>query len=92
MSKPIEWHVGDPCPNCGGPMPLVPRPPEALVRAARDRTFAAPIPQRYDTAPPDVIDDAGDLYRCDRCDSKMRVLPAPAPAPAPPPPDAPPTA
>jgi DNA-directed RNA polymerase subunit RPC12/RpoP len=71
----MEWKAGDTCPNCGGPMPLVPRPPADVVRAHLDRATSAPIPQRYDTAPERDIDELGDLYRCDRCDSKVRVKP-----------------
>jgi len=79
MSKTIIWKVGDPCPNCGGEMPLVPRPPADRVAASKDAMTGVPVPQRYDTATDAQIDELGDLYRCGPCDSKVRVKPA-APA------------
>lgn len=72
---PIEWHPGDPCPNCGGPMPLVPPAPAWRIEAAKDPQNGVPVPQRFDTAPAKVIEELGDLYRCNPCDSKMRVKP-----------------
>lgn len=74
MSKPIEWHPGDACPNCGRDTMLkIPRPPADRVKASKDAMYGTPVPQRYDTAPDDVIDELGDLYRCDPCDCKVRV-------------------
>lgn len=80
MGKTIEWHVGDPCPNCGGPVPLVPRPPADRVLAAKDPANGVPVPQIYDTAPEHVIDELGDLYRCRPCWSNFRVKSAPVAA------------
>jgi hypothetical protein len=82
MPVTIQWKIGDPCANCGGPMPLVPRPPLERKRAAADPVNGVAISQRWDTAPDHQIDELGDLYRCDRCDSKVRVKPAPPAAPA----------
>lgn len=79
MAKGIVWNIGDPCPNCFGPMKKIPRPSPERVRASKDQQNGVPIPQTYDTAPDDTIDELGDLYRCDPCDSKVRVKP-PAPA------------
>lgn len=73
MSKPKEWKVGDPCPNCGREMRLVPRPSPERARASLDPVNGVPVPQTFDTAPDHVIDELGDLHRCDPCDSKVRV-------------------
>lgn len=75
MAKGVIWKVGDPCPNCGGPMPLVPRPPADRVKASKDQMNGVPIPQTFDTAPEETIDELGDLYRCTPCDCKVRVKP-----------------
>jgi DNA-directed RNA polymerase subunit RPC12/RpoP len=79
MSTPVQWKIGDPCPNCGGEMRKVPRPSAERVRAAADPMNGVPVPQTFDTAPDHQIDELGDLYRCNPCDSKVRVKP-PAPA------------
>lgn len=73
MSTTIEWKVGDPCPNCGRPVAYVPRPPAARVRLAADHNHGTPVPQSFDTAPSDQIDELGDLYRCGPCWSQFRV-------------------
>ncbi len=73
MSKTITWKPGDPCPNCGGPMPKVPRPSPERIRAAQDPTNGVAIPQTFDTANEATYDELGDLYRCTPCDSKVRV-------------------
>jgi hypothetical protein len=73
MSKTIEWKVGGPCPNCGGEMRKVPRPSPERVKASKDPAQGTPVPQTFDTAPDEVIDELGDLYRCTPCDSKVRV-------------------
>lgn len=76
MPKPIEWKVGDPCPNCGREMRKISRPSPERVRAAADGLNGVPVPQTFDTAPDHVIDELGDLYRCDPCWSQVRVKPA----------------
>lgn len=78
MPKPRTWLPGEPCPNCNGPMPLIPLPSKDQLRIASDPTNGVPLPQTVDTAPAHVIEEEGRLYRCDKCDSKVRTTSPPA--------------
>lgn len=73
MSKTMQWKPGDPCPNCGDPVKLMPLPSDEQRRKAADRYEPIPIPQTFDTATPEQIDEHGRLYRCVPCWSQFRV-------------------
>jgi hypothetical protein len=79
--EPKAWAVGDPCPNDGGALRLVPAPSDEQRRlaASKDASEWVPLPRSTDSAEPSFVAEYGALYRCPDCGYESR---ADAPAPA----------
>jgi len=77
MSKTITLNVKDPCPGCGGSFRKCPQPtPQMREKAkARDADVWVPIPPHYDTAPLEVVEELGELWKCTECGMPHRVKP-----------------
>lgn len=73
MDEPKPWHVGDPCPACGGELKPAPVPTEEQRARAEDREIREALPRHYDTASAKQIAELGTLYRCDSCRYAARV-------------------
>jgi hypothetical protein len=77
MTKTIELTPGDPCPGCGGTLRKAVQPtPEERARAIH-KEEPQPLPPHYDTAPLDVVQELGELWRCPECGYPARFKPEP---------------
>jgi len=76
--KTIDLHETDACPACNGSFVKCPQPTAEMRTAAasRDDGTYRPIPPNYDTAPQSVVDELGELWKCDGCGMPLRVIPA----------------
>jgi hypothetical protein len=78
MPAPIVLKPGDPCPACGGSLRQCPRPTDAQRAKAANKEDPIPLPPHYDTAPKEVVDELGPLWKCPDCGYPHRFAPAPA--------------
>lgn len=67
MGQTITLKQGDPCPGCGGTLRHAQQPTDVERAKAANREDPVPLPPHYDTAPKDVVDELGELWRCGTC-------------------------
>jgi ribosomal protein S27AE len=63
---------GEPCPACGGGLRKAQQPTDAERAHAGNREDPRPLPPHYDTAPREVVDEHGQLWRCGDCGYSAR--------------------
>lgn len=65
--EPRVLKPGEPCPGCGGTLRKAQQPTDAERAHAAQRDDPRPLPTHYDTAPKEVVDEHGELWRCPDC-------------------------
>lgn len=78
MAGPKSLNLKDPCPGCGGSFRKCPQPTPAMRKVAENTTDAnrwVPIPPHYDTAPLEVVEELGELWKCTGCGMPHREKP-----------------
>jgi len=77
---PKAFSLKDPCPGCGGQLRKCPQPTPAMRKQADSTQLTyVPIPPHYDTAPIEVVQELGELWKCPGCGYPHREKPAAAP-------------
>lgn len=77
----ITQKPGDPCPGCSGTLRKLPQPTDAMRKHADSKSLDyIPIPPHYDTAPLEVVEEHGELWKCPDCGYPHRFKPMAVPA------------
>ena len=74
-SKAKPFVLGEPCPGCGGTLVKAPQPTDAQRALAAHREEPQPLPPHYDTAPKEVVEEHGELWKCPTCGYPHREKP-----------------